>query len=129
MRLIKFILLASIWNPLLIIVISLLRGFTIPLDLRIFLQLVPAMFGGWILYFVVKKIYGFGWPATAVVAFIILAPITSYASLFGGLLGPIGIVLTCFVISIPAWLAWAFVRLIGPRSKKHYRNIGRQDGD
>ncbi len=123
MQVVRTILLASTWNPVLIFVITLLRGFTVPLDVESYLQLIPAMFGGWFLFFAVKKIYDLGRKTTGITVFIILAPITSLASLIGGLFGPIGIILYCLILSIPAWLIWLIVRWLEARK----RRLGRVD--
>ena len=109
---------ASLWNPVLITLVTLSRGYSIPLDLSNNIQLIPAFFAGWFLYFAVKKIHNLGFKKTAITLFIILAPITSISSITGGLFGPIGIILYSLVPSIPAWFVWLIVRWLVARKTK-----------
>lgn len=118
MRNFKTICIASFWNPFLIIIISLIRGFSLPLDPAIFFQLLPALPAGWFLYFAVLRIHNSGRKRTAKVLFVILAPITSFLSIIGGLFGPIGIVLYSLVASIPAWAYWLVCKLMDAKKGK-----------
>ena len=111
----RTICIASFWNPLLIIFISLIRGFSLPLDPAIYFQLLPALPAGWFLYFAVLKIHNSGRKRTAKVLFVILAPITSFLSIIGGLFGPIGIILYSLVASVPAWAYWLVCKLMDTR--------------
>ena len=118
MRNFKIICIASFWNPLLIIFISLIRGFSLPLDLAIYYQLLPTLISGWFLYFAVLKIHNSGRKTAAKVLFIIFAPITSLLSIMGGLFGPIGIILYSLVASIPAWAYWLVCKLLDTRKSQ-----------
>lgn len=111
----KTICIASFWNPFLIIVINLIRGFNLPLDPAIYFQLLPALPAGWFLYFAVLKIHNSGRKRTAKVLFVIFAPITSFLTIIGGLFGPIGIILYSLVASIPAWAYWLVCKLMDTR--------------
>lgn len=70
----KTICIASFWNPFLIIVISIIRGFSLPLDPAIYFRLLPILIAGLFLYFAVLKIYDSGRKTVAKVLFVILAP-------------------------------------------------------
>ena len=100
----------SLWNPLLIILSGIIRGFTFPLDLNSYLQLIPTAVVGLFLYYAVKAIHFMGRKKTAIVAFVILAPITCIFSITGGLFGPIGIILYGLVPGIPAWVILWIIR-------------------
>ncbi len=115
MRNFKTICIASLWNPLLIIVFSLIRGFSLPLDPEIYFLLLPTLIAGLILYFAVLKIHNSGRKRTAKVLFVILAPITSLLSIIGGLFGPIGIILYSLVASVPAWAYWLVCKFMDTR--------------
>lgn len=71
----KTICIASLWNPLLIIIFSLIRGFSLPLDPEIYFLLLPILIAGLILYFAVLKIYNSGRKTVAKVLFVILTPV------------------------------------------------------
>ncbi len=114
----KTICIASFWNPFLIIFISLIRGFSLPLDPLIFIQLLPALPAGWFLYFAILRIHNSDRKRTAKVLFIILAPITSFLSIIGGLFGPIGIILYSLVASIPAWAYWLVCKWMDTRKSQ-----------
>ncbi len=115
MRNFKTICIASLWNPLLIIIFSLIRGFSLPLDPEIYFQLLPSLPAGWFLYFAVLKIHNSGRKRTAKVLFAILAPITSFLYIIGGLFGPIGIILYSLVASVPAWAYWLVCKFMDTR--------------
>ena len=115
MRNFTTICIASFWNPFLIIFISLVRGFSLPLDPASYYQLLPTLIAGWFLYFAVLKIHNSGRKTAAKVLFVILAPITSFLSIMGGLFGPIGIILYSLVVSIPAWAYWLVCKLVEAR--------------
>ncbi len=118
MRIFKTICVAGFWNPLLIIAFNLVRGFDFPLDTESYLQLWPTFIAGWFLYFAVLQIHSSGRKRTAKVLFVILAPITSFMSIIGGLFGPIGIILYSLVASVPAWAYWLVCKLVETRKGK-----------
>ena len=119
---VKDILIGLMWNPLLLIALTLLRGFLPAGDLVSFLQLIPVMFGGLFLYIAVRFIYDLGYNYTSIILFIVFAPITCLFSLMGGLFGPIGIILYCLVASIPAWLVWLTLKFWLAREERR-KNI------
>ena len=51
-----------------------------------------------------------GYTCAAWIAMGVLAPVTIWASLFAGLLGPIAIVLYAGILSLPAWIAAIVLR-------------------
>ena len=114
----KTICIASFWNPFLIIVISIIRGFSLPLDPAIYFRLLPILIAGLFLYFAVLRIHNSGRKRTAKVLFVILAPITSFLSIIGGLFGPIGIILYSLVASIPAWVYWLVCKWVDTRKSQ-----------
>jgi len=102
------------------IVFNLVRGFgfNVPLDTESFIQLLPTFIAGWFLYFAVLRIHSSGRKKSAKILFVILAPITSFMSIIGGLFGPIGIILYSLVASIPAWAYWLVCKLVETRKGK-----------
>ena len=74
MRNFKTICIATFWNPFLIIFISLIRGFSLPLDPATYFRLLLTLIAGLFLYFAVLKIYDSGRKTVAKVLFAILAP-------------------------------------------------------
>lgn len=118
------LLILPLWLPLAILVVSLIR-FAIPSSGEEAAGIPNAV--ATIAFMVV-----FGWiaaiPLTLAVTYlhrrvralayvcaIVLAPLTVYGAVIGGLFGPVGIVLYPLVLSLPAWLVLGVIVLIQRR--------------
>ena len=111
----------SLWLPLAILVLSVARFGGLPTDSGLGGPLaVGAMVGSMVLFTWIAAI-----PLTTaltmlyrrarIVAYVcgaVLAPITVFGALIGGLFGPIGIVAYPLVFSAPAWIALGITALI-----------------
>jgi hypothetical protein len=115
------LILIPFWLPLAIVVVSVLRFGGLPSD---------AEFGGMPnAVLMIGSMVAFTWvaalPLTLAVTFLhrrvrvlaylfgaLLAPITVFAAVLGGLFGPIGIVAYPLVLSAPAWIALAITAQI-----------------
>ena len=119
-RLIR-LLVISLWLPLAILVVSVIRFGSLPTDAGLGGPLaVGAMVGSMVLFTWIAAI-----PLTAaltllhrrarILAYVcgaVLGPITVFGALIGGLFGPIGIVAYPLVFSAPAWIALGITALI-----------------
>ena len=118
----RFWLLSLAWLPAGIVVVSLLLALSRPaspemaLTPAALLSLAPAVPCGLPLALACRGIWRTGSTRVAWISFAILAPLSSFAALVGGLLGPIGIAIHTAVLSAPAWIAYAVVR--GRRSPR-----------
>ncbi len=115
-----FYLPALLWLPLSIIALTLLRGFAIPDqslgEWLIFFTLGPM---GIVLPLACRAIWRQGYKKTTVVLGVILMPLTVLYGLVGGLLGPLGIVVSVLIASLPAWIVYGVLKLI--KSKRARR--------
>ena len=107
------LLVLSLWLPLAILVVSVIRfGLSTAADVGGMLT-AGVMIGSMVLFTWIAAL-----PLTLAVTFLyrrvrvlayvfgaILAPITVFGALIGGLFGPIGIVAYALVFSAPAWMA------------------------
>ena len=110
-----------LWLPLAILVLSVIRFGGLPTDAGLGGPLaVAAMVGSMVLFTWIAAM-----PLTAALALLhrrsrivayvcgaVLAPITVFGALIGGLFGPIGIVAYALVFSAPAWIALGITALI-----------------
>lgn len=115
------LLVLPLWLPLAILVVSVIRFGGLPVDGGAGGALfVGAMVGSMVLFTWIAAI-----PLTLaltmlyrrarIVAYVcgaVLAPITVFGALIGGLFGPIGIVAYALVFSAPAWIALGITALI-----------------
>lgn len=75
-----------------------------------FLSLIPVAPCGLPLALAWRQIQRLGHPKAAWAAAAVLGPLTAFASLFAGLLGPVAIALYAAVLSVPAWIVYAVLR-------------------
>ena len=113
----KFWVLSLAWLPAGILVASLSRGMAPPITPETLFMLPMALMSlaitapcGLPLALAFRKIWRMGSTRAAWTTFAILAPLTSFAALFAGLLGPIAIAIYAAVLSVPAWIVYAVVR-------------------
>lgn len=113
----KFWVLSVAWLPAGIVAVSLGRGVTPPITPETLFMLPTALMSlaitapcGLPLALAFRKIWRTGSTRTAWISFAILAPLTSFAALFAGLLGPIAIAIYAAVLSVPAWIVSAIMR-------------------
>ena len=113
----KFWLLSLAWLPAGIVAVSLARGVAPPLTPETLFMLPVALMSlavtapcGLPLALAFRGIWRTGATRPAWTTFAILAPITSFAALFAGLLGPVAIAIYAVVLSVPAWIVYAVVR-------------------
>jgi len=109
-RRLTFGLLALLWLPAGIAATALVRGMPWPVELHAWPSLVVTAPCGLPLAVACLRLWRTGCPGTAWAAFAVLAPMTAVASLFAGLLGPVAIAIYALVISVPAWILYAFWR-------------------
>ena len=74
------------------------------------LSLIPVAPCGLPLALAWRQIQRLGHPRAAWAAAVVLAPLTAFASLFAGLLGPVAIAVYAAVLSVPAWIVYAVLR-------------------
>lgn len=110
-----------LWLPLAILVLSVIRFGGLPADAGLGGPLaVAAMVGSMVLFTWIAAM-----PLTAALALLhrrarivayvcgaVLAPITVFGALIGGLFGPIGIVAYALAFAVPAWIALGVTVLI-----------------
>lgn len=115
------ILVLPLWLPLAILVVSVLRFGGLPSDADIGgMPNAGVMIGSMVLFTWIAAL-----PLTLAVTFLyrrvrvlayalgaVLAPLTVFGVLIGGLFGPIGIVAYALVFSAPAWIALGITALI-----------------
>ena len=115
------LLVLPLWLPLAILVVSVLRFGGLPADgVSGGALFIGAMVGSMVLFTWIAAM-----PLTAALALLyrrarivayvcgaVLAPITVFGALIGGLFGPIGIVAYALVFSAPAWIALGITALI-----------------
>ena len=109
-RRLAFGLLAVLWLPVGIAATAPVRSMPWPVELHAWLSLVVTAPCGLPLALACLRLRRIGYPGTAWAAFAVLAPATAVASLFAGLLGPVAIAIYALVISVPAWILYAFLR-------------------
>ncbi len=107
----RFWLVALLWLPIGIAATAVVRGFGLPLEPQAWLSLVVVAPCGLPLAFAWSAIHGLGYQGTAGAVCGILALTTVVLSLVAGLLGPIGLVAYAMVLSLPAWILYAILRL------------------
>lgn len=118
---------ALAWLPLGIVIVTLVRagvGFMAPGSLPMtlmsmpaaVLSLIPVVPCGLPLALAWRKIRRLGHTEAAWASVAVLAPLTAFATLFAGLLGPIAIAVYAAVLSVPAWVVYAILRRRGRRS-------------
>ena len=111
-----FYLLALTWLPLLIIVLTLLRGFALPeqgwQDWLFFSILFPS---GLFLPLPCRAIWRMGYRKTVYVLLAVFGPLTVLYGIVGGLLGPFGIMGSVAFCSVPAMLTWGVLWLINKK--------------
>ena len=106
-----FWLAALLWVPIGIAATAVVRGFGLPLEPQAWLSLLVIAPCGLPLAFAWSALRGLGYPGTAGTVCGILAVATVVLSLFAGLLGPIAIAAYAIVVSLPAWILYAILRL------------------
>ena len=113
----KFWLLSFAWLPAGVVVVSLARGVAPPITPETLFMLPVALLSlavtapcGLPLALAFRGIWRTGSVRAAWTSFAILAPVTSFAALFAGLLGPVAIAIYAVVLSVPAWIVYAVVR-------------------
>ncbi len=113
----KFWSMSLAWLPVGIVGVSLARGVAPPLTPETLFMLPTALLSlamaapcGLPLALAVRGIWRTGSTRAARASFAILAPLTSFAALFAGLLGPAAIAIYAVVLSAPAWIVYAVVR-------------------
>ena len=115
---------ALAWLPLGIVVVTLVRsgfGFVAPGSLTMMLMsippavlsLIPVAPCGLPLALAWRQIRRLGHREAAWAAAAVLAPLTAFATLFAGLLGPVAIAAYALVLSAPAWILYAILRRRG----------------
>lgn len=114
------IFLISIWLPVAIVLFSFIRIFMAGGDVD------PRLVSEFFTVQSIGYLFIIGWPSgmfltyplvklihrNRVAAFItgvLLAPVTVWGALIGGLFGPLGIVIFAMVASLPAWIVWSIV--------------------
>ena len=107
-------LLSLSWLPTGIVIIALVRGMPWPVELQAWLSLAMTAPCGLPLAVACGRLRRTGHPGAAWAAFVGLAPVTALASLVAGLLGPVAIAVSAMVISVPAWIGYAFLRRARP---------------
>ena len=115
-----FWLVALFWLPIGVAATAVVRGFGLPLEPQAWLSLAVVAPCGLPLAFAWSAIHGLGYPRTAGSVCGVLALATVVLSLIAGLLGPIGVAAYAIVLSLPAWVLYAILRL---RVRNLRRNI------
>ena len=120
---------ALAWLPAGVVFVSLTRsgaGFMPPASLSMMLMaapmailsLMPVAPCGLPLALAWRQIQWLGHPKAAWAAVAVLAPLTAFASLFAGLLGPVAIAVYATLLSAPAWILYAVLRSRGGRTSQ-----------
>ena len=112
-----FWLMSLAWLPAGIVLVSVLLALSRPTSPEMafmspaaLLSLAPTVPCGLPLALAFRQIWRTGSTRAAWISFAILAPLSSFAALAGGLLGPVGIAIYTAVLSAPAWIVYAVVR-------------------
>ena len=105
-------LLALLWLPATVMFSTLARGFSIPLDPKIWASLWPTIFAGLPLATACWLISKHGNSRAAIITFLLTGIVTVLAAIIGGLFGPVGIFAYCAAASVPAWVVWITILLV-----------------
>ncbi len=108
------------WLPAGVAVIVAVRGTPWPVEFYAWLPLAMAAPCGLPLALAWYRLRQTAYSGAAWLAFAVLAPATAMSSLFTGLLGPVAIATYAALISLPAWVTYAFLR----RGRRRQRTIG-----
>ena len=100
------VLVALLWLPVTMMLLTLAHGFWVPLDPKNWLSLWPTIFAGLPLAAACWLIYKHGNGRAAIITFLLAGVVTVLAAIIGGLGGPIGIFAFSAVASVPAWAVW-----------------------
>ena len=108
----RFILAATLWLPVGIMLLSAVRfGPDVP-DMHAVISLYPTVPAGLFLAFGCWFVHRVGYRWLAWILFVILfLPSVQYA-IIGGLLGAPGILIAAFVFSLPSWIVFGILLLI-----------------
>ncbi len=106
----SFILLALLWLPFGILLVTAARGIPLFIEPQAWLALIFLAPFGLPLALACRALRRGGHVASAWVTFIVLAPATVGSVLIGGLFGPLGIAIYAIVFSLPAWAVYGFFR-------------------
>lgn len=106
-----FWLIALLWLPIGIAVTAVVRGFGLPLEPQAWLSLLVIAPCGLPLAFAWSAIHGLGHARTGATVCGTLALATVVLSLIAGLLGPLAIAVYAIVLSLPAWILYAVLRV------------------
>ena len=117
----RFLLAASLWLPIGIMLLSAVRfGPDMP-DMHAVVSLYPTVPAGLFLAFGCWFVHRVGYRWLAWILFAILfLPSVQYATI-GGLLGAPGILLAAFVVSLPSWIVLGILLL----TRKLWKRAGR----
>lgn len=118
------LLILPLWLPLAILVVTAIRFGTLPageeaggIPSAVAMIALMVLFA-WIAAFPLTLAVTFMHRrvrALAYVCGVVLAPLTVYGAVIGGLFGPVGIVLYPLVLSLPAWIAFGVTVLVQRR--------------
>ncbi len=103
-----FVLLALLWLPFGILLVTAARGIPLFVEPQAWLALIFLAPFGLPLASACRALRRGGHVVSAWAAFIVLAPATVGSVLIGGLFGPLGIAIYAIVFSFPAWAIYGF---------------------
>lgn len=106
----SFTLLALLWLPFGMLLMTAARGMPLFVEPQAWLELIILAPLGLPLALACRALRRRGHVVSAWVAFIVLAPATVGAVLIGGLFGPLGLVVYAIVFSLPAWAVYGVFR-------------------
>lgn len=105
-----FILLALLWLPFGILLVTAARGLPLFIEPQAWLALIFLAPFGLPLALACRALRRGGHVVSAWIMFIVLAPATVGSVLIGGLFGPLGVAIYAIVFSLPAWAVYGFFR-------------------
>ena len=109
----QFLLAACLWLPVGIMMLSAVRFGPVVPDMHALVSLYPTVPAGLFLAFGCWFVHRVGYRRIAWILFAIMfLPSVQYATI-GGLLGAPGILFASFVFSLPSWIVFGILLLIG----------------
>ena len=112
-NLLAFMAFSLLWLPAGVVLLALIRGFMLPPSAHVWASLLPVAPAGLPLALSCWLLRRAGKRRTSWILFIVLAPVSAAAATVAGLLGPVGILVSGLVCSLPAWLMLGLFHLFG----------------
>ena len=112
-----FFLAAATWIPVGMVVLFLIRGYSLSFGHMLLRDLFLLAIAGFPLAIPIHLLWARNRRLLTILLGLTLAPVSVLAALTGGLFGPVGILLYTTFVSLPAWFGLGIVRWLESRKK------------